>query len=432
MTILKDANKNAWYILMTMHGEQLDAEIDWELHARNRQTWNSWASQGLQPKQCKLISARNRLSVHDTGKVDLPQLQIQFNREWHKRNGPDSIPPAIPNSEEVINLRNVRFKHHVVFDKFIVRILSFARSVFEKTANFDRAYFCDRARFYEVNFQEETSFYRANFLDRAVFERANFHKNVSFQNVTFEAVTVFSRAIFGVSDRDIACRADFSGTRFDAVSFFDGAKFTSHFPVLNGANLHEITTFTAHESYWPKEHTDWEILKSRLRRANVNTDKAALQDAFEGKISASKLRHTMARQSFPESEHFFYRRELAFSKHIGSVTQRMLHYAFDWFSSYGNSIGRPLFYLAVLFALGGGMLFAELLDSYSTRDAAALSLATSFSNLLPIFGFGRTFLKEVLEALSPTMQFVSGIQTVAALPLLFFLALGLRTRFRLR
>ncbi len=59
-------------------------------------------------------------------------------------------------------------------------------------------------------------------------------------------------------------------------------------------------------------------------------------------------------------------------------------------------------------------------------------MALSFSNLFPLFGFGRTFLLEELKALPAVLQFFSGFQTVASLPLLFFLGLGLRQRFRLR
>ena len=40
---LKPANENPWYVLMTLHGEQEGEEIDWELHERNRATWNAWA-----------------------------------------------------------------------------------------------------------------------------------------------------------------------------------------------------------------------------------------------------------------------------------------------------------------------------------------------------------------------------------------------------
>ncbi|WP_106743637.1 hypothetical protein [Yoonia maritima] len=36
----KDPNQNPWYILMTLHGEQMGETIDWELHEKNRTSWN--------------------------------------------------------------------------------------------------------------------------------------------------------------------------------------------------------------------------------------------------------------------------------------------------------------------------------------------------------------------------------------------------------
>ncbi|MCJ8332951.1 MAG: hypothetical protein MJH10_01695 [Epibacterium sp.] len=57
----------------------------------------------------------------------------------------------------------------------------------------------------------------------------------------------------------------------------------------------------------------------------------------------------------------------------------------------------------------------------------------SLSNLFPVFGFGRRFdLNGILEAMPPALQAYAGFQTVAALPLIFFLGLALRQRFRLR
>ena len=41
---LTTANVNPWYVLMTIWGEQEGDEVDWDLHAKNRDTWNRfWA-----------------------------------------------------------------------------------------------------------------------------------------------------------------------------------------------------------------------------------------------------------------------------------------------------------------------------------------------------------------------------------------------------
>ena len=73
----------------------------------------------------------------------------------------------------------------------------------------------------------------------------------------------------------------------------------------------------------------------------------------------------------------------------------------------------------------------------ATQTGQALALGTaaafSFSNLFQIFGFGRLhFDTLVMKDLPTVLKVYAGVQTVAALPLLFFLGLGLRQRFRLR
>jgi hypothetical protein len=45
--VLKPANENPWYVLMTLYGEQDGEEIDGELHEKNRAAWNAWACQGM-------------------------------------------------------------------------------------------------------------------------------------------------------------------------------------------------------------------------------------------------------------------------------------------------------------------------------------------------------------------------------------------------
>ncbi|KIC23142.1 hypothetical protein GC1_08820 [Leisingera sp. ANG1] len=127
-----------------------------------------------------------------------------------------------------------------------------------------------------------------------------------------------------------------------------------------------------------------------------------------------------------------------FAGKIGSIWQRLPYLLFGLFSEYGYSILRPTLWLLGVWALG----FAAFWGYFSGCCVPAphdvierpmgSAMALSFSNLFPLFGFGRTFLLEELKALPAVLQFFSGVQSVASLPLLFFLGLGLRQRFRLR
>ena len=60
-------------------------------------------------------------------------------------------------------------------------------------------------------------------------------------------------------------------------------------------------------------------------------------------------------------------------------------------------------------------------------------MGLSLSSILPSFGFSRMYFGEdFVRQLPFALRFLTAAQTILALPLLFFLALGLRTRFRLR
>jgi hypothetical protein len=73
-------------------------------------------------------------------------------------------------------------------------------------------------------------------------------------------------------------------------------------------------------------------------------------------------------------------------------------------------------------AMGAGV-------SYNPVEAVALS----FVNLFPLFGLQRLWFSQAyFDALNPWLKALGGVETVLSLPLLFFLGLGLRTRFRLR
>ncbi|MFY1706385.1 hypothetical protein J3365_02700 [Tritonibacter scottomollicae] len=119
-----------------------------------------------------------------------------------------------------------------------------------------------------------------------------------------------------------------------------------------------------------------------------------------------------------------------------SFTERLPYLLFGWLSDFGYSIQRPLWWLAGVWFVGVAVLWAVFsfpgAASVLTQSDLGTAAALSFSNLFPLFGFGRVFLGDVLAALPRGAQVLCGLQTVFSLPLLFFLGLGLRQRFRLR
>ncbi|UWQ43337.1 hypothetical protein K3718_05065 [Leisingera aquaemixtae] len=125
-----------------------------------------------------------------------------------------------------------------------------------------------------------------------------------------------------------------------------------------------------------------------------------------------------------------------FASKIGPIWQRLPYLLFGWFSECGYSIARPFWWLFAIWLLGTFVIA----EHFVTETAKPLlgsddwtAMALSFSNLFPVFGFGRAYFgAEFLQALPQHLKVLSGLQTVASLPLLFFLGLGLRQRFRLR
>ena len=225
---------------------------------------------------------------------------------------------------------------------------------------------------------------------------------------------------------------DFSEAIFGAPTSFAEACFLSRFPDFTNVIWHDKTVFTTGETNWPV--VDTRVLpKIKISGHFKTPPKTVMYHAPSvAKGSAAALRHVMAKQALPEEEHFFFRREMHHAARSGPVVPRIPILAYEVLSNFGYSISRPVHWLIGVFAFGLGTLFAGLLQTYTPWPAMGLAVATSFSNLLPVFGFGRVFLGDVLQELPVSLKVISGLQTVVALPLLFFLGLGLRTRFRLR
>lgn len=191
--------------------------------------------------------------------------------------------------------------------------------------------------------------------------------------------------------------------------------FEGFYPDFHGVMLHERTLFSAGEQFWPK---------------NVE------QPLEQARSTCSSIRHILAKQGLPEDEHFFFRREMHFAGRIGSIWQRLPYLLFGLFSEYGYSIARPFWWLFGIWMLGA-IVIAEHFVAETAQPLLGsdgwTAMALSFSNLFPVFGFGRAYFgAEFLQALPQHLKVLSGLQTVASLPLLFFLGLGLRQRFRLR
>ncbi|CUH76787.1 hypothetical protein TRM7557_01061 [Tritonibacter multivorans] len=306
---------------------------------------------------------------------------------------------------------------------------SFERTVFEEAisfqsggfsqASFKQAKFSQSAIFNNVAFTQAASFEQASFMEVAKFDLSTFEKEISFHFANFEGYPYFMGTRFGVKGGAV-CKADFTNAHFLKPTNFRDAVFLHRFPILAGSIIHSQTSFTAGNDNWP---TDKEKLSS--------------EEIEVARESCAVIRHALAKQGLPEDEHFFFRREMQFARQIGTRLERLPYQLFGWLSEYGYSIERPLLWLLGIWVTGYCFFATLFFHEDFGGDAAGAGNWTaaglSLSNLFPVFGFGRLYFgKDFMEVMPWEVQVFSGFQTVAALPLLFFLGLALRQRFRLR
>ncbi|MGB8811681.1 MAG: hypothetical protein WCC57_00690, partial [Paracoccaceae bacterium] len=96
-------------------------------------------------------------------------------------------------------------------------------------------------------------------------------------------------------------------------------------------------------------------------------------------------------------------------------------------------IALPSAWLGGCWALGFALFWGYFLTAVGYAQPMGTAIAFSFSNMFQVFGFGRLYFDaDFMANLPRVLQVYAGVQTVVALPLLFFLGLGLRSRFRLR
>lgn len=411
---------------MTLYGEQEGGRVDEALHLDNRAAWNAWACQNLNDEEAAKYAALAKVDVAETRNWDARKVEItKLHREVTKSRsiGSKSHYKGLPDVNEKVDFSKLHLLKTVVMKRCIFTQTAYFRdSTFEGDAYYGRATFKSLADFRDVRFMKDAYFRGGNFIESAVFMSAVFHGFARFERAKFgdgyPAQNPNSNPASHSSEVG-PLKYDFTDCDFAKSTSFREAKFHATYPILDGAVLHQNTDFSAEEAYWP-----------------VKT----AQKPAQARESCATIRHAIAKQGLPEEEHFFFRREMEFARQVewadkdaGWLRFKAWPYLlFKVFSNYGESIARPVRALCELFVLGAGALFGFYSAMLGFWQAAGLAAAVSFSNLLPLFGFGRTFLKDDLEMLPSGLQFVSGAQTVLALPLLFFLGLALRKRFRLR
>ncbi|NRB19549.1 MAG: pentapeptide repeat-containing protein [Rhodobacteraceae bacterium] len=448
---------------MTLYGEQEGEHLKEDRFHKNRRAWNAWVGQALNAEARKAAAVSSFVDVAELaawGDIG-EKIEARFKTEFQRRSGVPAEAIFMPDPTDDINMDNITFATAFVMSKMVAASpcsfgstnfqgASFQNTTFMQSAyfngttftcgaNFDYATFMQGAHFDSVIFKHRASFNKAtfsqggiflsatftgaadfkatNFIWGASFGSAEFKMDANFDSAIFRDFVYFSEAKFGVEDPTKWCRPVFKDCQFEKPTSFRAAVFCDDYPDFSGAVLHDKTTFTAKLEHWP-----------------VTTK----QTSEQAKDCCAIIRHAVAKQGLPEEEHFFFRREMQFAGQIDFGWQRLPYKIFGWFSDYGHSIARPAFWLPVIWAFGFACFWGYFASCCVPHPNLVMdhpmgtAMALSFSNLFPLFGFGRTIPTEVLDGLPTSLAVLSGLQTVISLPLLFFLGLGLRQRFRLR
>jgi uncharacterized protein YjbI with pentapeptide repeats len=443
---LRRANDNPWYCLATLHGEQPVDGFDQKLAEENHRAWYSWYA--------------------DIPEGQRTQLAVAFGRRVHRRLMP-------PDRTANLDSSHTHFDRPVIFERFQFQSpTDFSSATFSREANFGGVQFNSKTNFTSATFSGEANFSRVQFNAGVDLQSATFSKSVDFQNANFvdpgfRSVTFFGRADFGAASFSGTLRttdfslavfsdvadfgsaafhnevdfesatfaemaifrsatfsgdADFTEVVFNSVIYFINAKFGSntfftdaHFegrvPDFRGATMHEATEW--HGATWPKPPGGRAVAQEQVY-------------AYE------RLKQEMERLKKHEDEQRFFRKELQARRRLlrTSPGEWLLNGVYQVSSDYGNSFIRPLLWLLVVFAAGAA-IFARAPIHCGMPMPIRLAIKFSFSNIF-VFLPDKREIPEMTACLSDTTRFVSALQSVSGVLLLFLLGLALRNRFRMK
>ena len=432
---LKPASRNPWYVLATVAGEQDEDGIDFRLHARNLRFWNGWMCSGLDEAGRALFAKYFKLPASALDPLSDDEKKII--QERFSQAFPDQQ-DMIPRRDQNAVMSEVYFPSSVSFCRlFFPGRVDFRDSHFHGATSFVRTYFTGIAFFQDVRFTRYASFHSAMFHTNSVFVRAQFDGDAHFNNSDFRASCHFDYSHFAEKfffcDAGVFENATFLHTRFENIADFRGGRFSKgaqfmdckfksstsflgrHFqteaPQFFQSEMYHQTIFSEDEKLWP----------------SVTDDNAAW-----GKLAYTRLRQIAAADQNPDLEHFFLRQEMRCKEHLADSFDKAFFKSYRLIADYGISVARPLAGLAGVAAINWGPIGSYLKYGLGNKSPIAEGLFISIGNTLPFLGLVDKRHNSLLEQAPLWLNTVSALQSVAGLVLLFFLALGLRNRFRLK
>jgi len=207
--LLQAANKNPWYVLATIYGEQEEGATPWEfdevLAEKNRWAWNGWYCGGLSGPERKDRADKIELKQGDFAPLTDAEVAALTKKLRARLNDQTAELPAVTES---IDFSEVYFSRFVSFEKYVC----------EKYSDFRSATFRDYADFRSTAFSGDADFRSATFIGDAYFRSATFSSPAYFSSATFSGETYFNSTMF-------SGYADFNSAMFIGDAYFRSATF---------------------------------------------------------------------------------------------------------------------------------------------------------------------------------------------------------------
>jgi uncharacterized protein YjbI with pentapeptide repeats len=452
------ANENPWYWLATVYGEQEEGEACYysnrDLAAKNRIAWNRWMAPALSEARKEELIAKGFAEAELTPFDETERAW--FLKDFIARAGNSN---AVPPEPGWVSFKRVVFERPVSFARFIFSgIANFVQGAFFRDADFGEAVFCSEAHFEssrfsrdvrfhktafsgiadfrETRFSNDARFNEAQFCGIASFDWATFFGGTYFDKARFSNDAHFSEAVFSgtsfseaVFFRDaqfrttkFICSAAFNGAEFKYRTFFTHTEFRGAVPDFRDAKLSEVTEW--HGATWPpaphERVTAWDHAYAFSR--------VAPQDQV---YAYEKLKAEMERLKKHADEQFFFAKELRARRALEPALSLkwLLYFAYEKFGGYGQSVVRPLIFLAIFWAAGAGLFAffpAAAGRPLDYEDAAHLSLV----NLIPFLPYKPG--DEIMKHLAAWAEWFGILQAILGAALLFLFGLALRNLFRMK
>lgn len=240
---MTDPNSNPWYILMTLHGEQNGDCFDEELHRKNREAWNAWAGQSIDPRKLEEIAKHLRVTTQELSEWGNQKEAITSLHEaaMIERTGSPLEYPGLPSLEAGIHLDDLKFINLVSWNGFyfpgaLVSLRSeYCRELRSPGAWFENGLYMEKSTFFKhVNFGSsrvdfEADFSRTTFKEDVWFKGVKFPPKVKFIKTVFDSCGDFYLAQFrstGKLEDEKFHRTVFENVHFQESAIFVGCRFS--------------------------------------------------------------------------------------------------------------------------------------------------------------------------------------------------------------